>query len=158
MDFDRLVALFRALEKHDVDYVVVGGVALNMHGIVRATEDVDLFVRPGEANIAQLKAALHAVWDDPHIEEISAADLSGEYPVIRYGPPGVAFVIDVISRLGSTIVMDDLEWQEVEFEGAKVRLVTPSSLFEMKKDTIRPIDRADAQELRDKFGLGTDGG
>lgn len=41
MDFEKFLALLKALAHEGVDYVLVGGVALNVHGIVRATEDVD---------------------------------------------------------------------------------------------------------------------
>lgn len=40
MDFDRVLALFAALEVEGVDYVLVGGVAVNLHGILRVIEDV----------------------------------------------------------------------------------------------------------------------
>jgi hypothetical protein len=36
--------LFRAFDECDLDYVVVGGVALVMHGVVRMTADLDLMV------------------------------------------------------------------------------------------------------------------
>jgi predicted nucleotidyltransferase len=44
MDFDRVLALLRALEQEGVKYVLVGGVAVNLHGIARNTDDIDLFV------------------------------------------------------------------------------------------------------------------
>ena len=34
--------LFRALDKHRVNYVLVGGLAMNLHGVPRMTMDVDL--------------------------------------------------------------------------------------------------------------------
>jgi hypothetical protein len=55
VDFDRLLALLKALQAHGADYVLVGGVSLGLHGLVRATEDVDLFVRPESANIANVR-------------------------------------------------------------------------------------------------------
>ena len=39
-------------------------------------------------------------------------------------------------------------------EGVPVRVATPATLYRMKKDTLRPIDRADAAALREKFRLG----
>jgi hypothetical protein len=45
MDFEDFLRLIRALDQHAVEYVLVGGVALSLHGLVRATEVVDLFVR-----------------------------------------------------------------------------------------------------------------
>jgi hypothetical protein len=62
--------LFRALAAESVEYVLAGAVALDVLGIGRFTEDIDLFVRPSEDNVARLRRALRAAWDDPSIEEI----------------------------------------------------------------------------------------
>ena len=153
MDFEKFLELMRAIEQHGVEYVLVGGIALGVHGLVRATEDIDLFVRPEPDNVERLKRALRSIWDDPEIERISAEDLAGEYPTVRYVPPGENPVIDFIARLGSEFRFEDLEAQTVMFEGVQVRVATPRTLFRMKKGTIRPIDRADAHALREKFGL-----
>jgi len=154
MDFERFLDLLKALTREGVDYVLVGGVALNLHGIVRATEDVDLFIRPSEDNVERLKRALRSVWNDPEIAQISASDLTGDYPTIRYGPPDDPIVIDLLAALGSAFTFDDLEAQTVMVEGVPVRLATPATLYRMKRDTARLIDRADAAALREKFRLG----
>ena len=117
--------------------VLVGGVALNVHGIVRATEDIDLFVRAEDANVERLKDALREIWNDPSIEEISAEDLAGDYPTIRYGPPGESFVVDLLSRLGEAFDYDDLEAELVVLDGVTVRVATPRTLYEMKKEVTR---------------------
>lgn len=153
MVFEDLIELLRALHEHGVEYVLVGGVAMNFHGIVRATEDVDLFVRPTEENIARLRAALASRWEDDDIESITAADLAGDYPTIRYGPPGTQYAIDLLSRLGTAVSFDDLAWEPVVVEGVTVRLATPETLHRMKRNTLRAVDRADAAALRDLFGL-----
>jgi hypothetical protein len=153
VDFDKFLRLLRELERHQVDYVLIGGIALNLHGIVRATEDIDLFVRPNEDNIQRLRQALQTVWSDPDIEQITAADLAGDYPTVRYGPPGETFVIDFLSRLGSAFQFADIEAETIEIEGTPVKIATPSMLYQMKRDTIRPIDKADAAALREKFDL-----
>lgn len=49
--------VIRSLNEAGVEYVVVGGVAVNVHGLVRATEDLDLFVKPDAENIARLRRA-----------------------------------------------------------------------------------------------------
>ena len=131
----------------------VGPVPLGIHGLVRATEDVDLFIRPDGENVERLKRALRSVWDDPEIASITAQDLAGEYPTVRYGPPGEGFVIDLLSRLGSAFAFEDLEAETVSLEGVPVRVATPATLYRMKKGTVRPIDRADAAALREKFRL-----
>lgn len=153
MELDRVLAVLRALSDQDVEYVLVGGVALNLHGIVRATDDLDLFVRADADNIGRLRTALRVVWDDPDIEQITAEDLGGDYPVVRYGPPDEDFVIDLMSRLGEVVRFDDLQTEIVTVTDIPVRIATPATLYEMKKDTVRPIDRADAAALRDAFDI-----
>jgi hypothetical protein len=72
---------------------------------------------------------------------------------VRYGPPGEDFVIDLLSALGDASRYEDLDAQVIEADGVPVRLATPATLYRMKRDTIRPIDHADAAMLKDKFGL-----
>ena len=62
MDEQRLIAVLTALENHSVRYVVFGGIALNLHGLVRATEDIDIFIAADAQNVDALKAALHSVF------------------------------------------------------------------------------------------------
>lgn len=153
IDLERLLLLLRALNRERVDYVVVGAVALGLHGLARATEDLDLFVRPTPDNVAGLKRALSAVWSDPDIETIDAGQLAGEYPVIRYGPPDGAFTLDILARLGERFEFDDIEAKEVELEGEPVPVATPRMLYLMKRDTARALDHADAAALRRTFDL-----
>lgn len=49
MDETLLERIFLALHRESVRYAVFGGVALTLHGIVRTTEDLDIFTRLGEA-------------------------------------------------------------------------------------------------------------
>lgn len=153
MDLDRILELVDELERGGVAYVVVGGVALNLHGIVRATEDGGIFVSPAPENVERLKQALQRVWDDPEIERISAEDLGGDYPTVRYGPPDEELAVDILSRLGEAFRFEDIEWQTVEIGGHRVRVATPRMLLRMKRATIRPIDRADAAALAEAFDL-----
>jgi hypothetical protein len=153
VQIDDVISVLKALDAQRVEYVLIGGVAIGLHGFERATNDIDLFVRPVERNVASLRQALHSVFDDPSIEEITATDLAGEYPTIRYGPPNGDFFIDILGRLGTEVSFDDLEFDVVDVAGAKVRLATPRTLYRMKRDTVRPIDRIDAEVLRRAFGF-----
>ncbi len=155
MEFARFLDLVRALGAAKVEYILVGGVAVNLHGIVRATEDIDFFVRPDPENLLRLKTALRAVWDDPEIDEIQPDDFQ-TYPTLRYGPPGERFVIDVLTRLGTKFSYGDLEWETITLEGVDVRVATPATLVRMKRDTLRPIDQADASALERMFRRGKD--
>ena len=142
-----------ALNAEGVDYVVVGGVALNIHGLVRATEDLDVFIRPDADNVARLRKALHRVWNDPEIEQITAEDLCGDYPAVRYGPPDGTLYLDILTRLGEATAFADLESEDKIIAGTRVRVATPRTLFLMKRDTVRPLDHADAAALRAAFDL-----
>jgi predicted nucleotidyltransferase len=153
MEMERIQALLRELDQRGVQYILVGAVAMNVLGILRATQDIDLFLPPDKGNLARLKEALRAVWDDPEIEGIREEDLLQEYGVIRYGPPGERLTVDLITHLGEAFRYEDLQAEEIEWRGVKVRVATPETLFRMKKDTLRPQDRADAAQLSEKFGL-----
>ena len=153
MNFDRVLEVLKALEREQVRYVLIGGVALNLHGLARATQDIDLVLALDHENVERAKAALRSVFADPDIDDISAADLAGEHPVIRYVPPQEPFVIDLIARWGDAFRYEDLEAEEHLIEGVRVRVASPRTLYRMKKDTVRPTDRYDAQALSERFGF-----
>ena len=153
MDFEIIKRLLAALEREQVQYVIFGAVALNLHGLARFTEDLDLFVAPQVDNIDRLKAALRTIVDDPEIQQISADDLLGDYPAVQYVSPDGALHVDILTKLGDAFSFSDLESEPVSFDDITVSVVTPRMLYEMKKDTVRLKDRADAQMLKEKFGL-----
>jgi hypothetical protein len=152
MDYEEVLKLFRALVARRVEYVIVGSNRARASRPRACHQDLDLFVRPTEENVHRLREALFDVWQDPAISEISAAELAGEIPVVRYSPTD-DLTVDLIARLGDAFAFDQIEWQEVEAGGVTVRVATPRMLLRMKKDTIRPIDARDAYELRERFGL-----
>jgi hypothetical protein len=156
-DFDQVLRVIVSLNQSGVDYVVVGGVALNFHGLIRATEDLDVFVRPDPDNIRRLRDALRSIWSDPDIEQITAQDLCGEYPAVRYGPPEGNLYLDILTRLGEATLFSDLQAENKEIEGVPVRVATPRTLYRMKRNTVRPIDKADAMALRAAFKLDDEG-
>jgi hypothetical protein len=153
MDFETIKRLLVALEREQVRYVIFGAVALNLHGLARFTEDLDLFIAPEADNIDRLKSALRTVVDDPEIEQITADDLLGDYPAVQYIAPDGGVHIDILTRLGDAFSFSDLESERIAFDDVTVSVVTPRMLYEMKKDTIRLKDRADAQMLKEKFDL-----
>jgi hypothetical protein len=156
LDLDKVLALVRAMNDEGVDYVTFGAIALWVHGIVRATEDVDFFIAPTHDNVERLKRALRTVWNDPSIDEISADELLGDYPAVRYGPPDTDLYMDFLTRLGEAYAFDTLQTQMAELEGVPIRVVTPAQLYHMKKDTVRHKDRVDAEALRQTFALPED--
>ena len=45
MDRDEVIDVLRAFEEQGLEYVLIGAAAMGFHGIVRATEDLDFFIR-----------------------------------------------------------------------------------------------------------------
>ena len=154
MSLEKLPDILRALAEERVDYILIGAVAMMVHGLVRGTEHLDFFVRPTPENIERLRIALRHVFpEDTTIDEISEEDLAGDYPAVRYNTPDGSFGIDILARLGEAFEFDDLEWEEGNFEGITIRVATPSQLYRMKKDTLRWKDRIDAQKIKERFAL-----
>ena len=148
--------VLEALEREGVRYVVVGGAALNLHGFVRATEDMDLFVEPDRGNLEALKRALKAVFHDPLVDEISVDELVGDYPAVQYVPPDGKFHLDLLTRLGEAFRYEDVESVRMPFGSIEVSVASPRMLYRMKRDTVRPKDRMDAEVLRERFGVKDD--
>ena len=153
MDFSQAMRVLAAFARHRVEYVLVGSMAMAAQGLVRATRDMDVFVAVDAANVDRLKAALRELFEDPAIEEIRPEELAGDYPALQYVPPQGDFWIDILARLGEAFRFADLEWEPVDVEGVRVRVATPRMLYRMKKDTVRPQDRLDAEMLRRRFSL-----
>lgn len=55
---NRLKDVFRSFQKHDVHYVVIGGVASVLYGVPRATFDMDILIEPNIENAQRLLTAL----------------------------------------------------------------------------------------------------
>lgn len=154
MELADVLRIVAALERAGVRYAVFGAMAMAAHGLDRATRDLDLFVAADADNVDRLRRALTAVFDDESISEITAADLQGDYPVIQYAPPDVDYTIDIVSRLGEAFTFDDLEIVAIQTGDTTLHVVSPTTLYRMKHDTMRPRDRDDAARLRRAFRIG----
>lgn len=155
MTIDEAREVLTALVAEGVDFVLIGSMAMAAQGLPRATHDMDFFVSPARENIEKLKRALRTLFDDPNVDEIDAAELAGEYPAVEYVPPHARFSMDILTRLGEAFVYEDLvAGSEFILLGElPVRVATPQMLYRMKKDTVRPQDRADAARIRAAFDL-----
>jgi hypothetical protein len=157
MQRDEMLRALRAFEREELDYVLIGAAAMGVHGLVRATEDLDLFIRPTDDNVERLKRAFRAAYgDDPNIEEILASDLLGDYPAVRYYPPTGDLYFDIMTRLGEAASFESVARETKQIEGIRVLVATPAALYHLKKGTVRPIDRQDAEALRRTFDLAED--
>ncbi len=150
--------VLRAFESVGLEYVLIGAAAMGFHGLVRATEDLDLLIRATPENIEKLRTALRAAYEgDPNIDEITSDDLLGEYPAVRYVPPTGDLYLDVMTRLGEVASFETVEADVKDVDGTHVRVATPAALYRLKKGTVRSQDRVDAAALRERFGLKDEG-
>jgi hypothetical protein len=149
-----MLRVLRAFDREGLEYVLIGAAAMGFHGLVRATEDLDLFIRATPENVERLKRAFRAAYDDdPKVDEITAEDLLGDYPALRYYPPSGDLYFDVMTRLGEVASYETVDAETKSVEDIRVRVATPRALFHLKKGTVRPLDRSDAEALRREFGL-----
>jgi len=154
IDIEEAKRILAAFEREGVEYVMVGSMAMAAQGLVRATRDVDFFVAATAANVDHLRRALKGLYrDDPNIDQIRVEDLAGEYPAIEYVPPDAPYSLDILSRLGEAFRYESIESEDLFLDGIRIRVATPAMLYRMKKDTVRPQDRLDAEQLRRLFKL-----
>lgn len=158
MDRDEMLRVLRAFEVEGLEYVLIGATAMGFHGLVRATEDVDLFVQATPENVERLRRAFRAAYaNDPNVDEIRTEDLLGDYPSLRYYPPSGDLYFDVMTRLADAASFDTVEAEIKQVEGICVRVATPAALYRLKRGTVRALDRSDAAALQQRFNLSDEG-
>lgn len=145
-------ALLRRLLSAHVEFILIGGVAGNVHGSARATYDIDVLYRRSADNLARIVEAL--------------APLE---PYLRGAPPGLPFTFDIdtlrrglnftlttsegdIDLLGEVTgggTYDDLlpASEEVPLFGLSCRCATLEALIRMKRAAGRPKDLEALAEL-----------
>ena len=80
-ELEDLVALCRSLEREGVRYVLIGGFAVILHGLVRTTKDINLLVDPSEENVRAIKRALGTLPGNA-VELVADGDVAA-YRVVR---------------------------------------------------------------------------
>lgn len=94
--------LFAALNASDVEYLVVGAHALAAHGHVRATKDIDVWVRASPQNAPRVIAALSSF--GAPLTSVSESDFAEPGLVFQIGVPPVR--IDILTEV------DGLEFED----------------------------------------------
>ncbi len=144
--------LLRELVRHGVDFVVVGGIAMVVHGSSRLTQDLDICFASDAANLSVLGTALsHAgatlrgIDDDvPFVPDArTLAQLSTVTLQTRHGP------IDLLREPSGAPPYVDLRRRalRVEIDGMAVLVASLEDLAEMKRAAGRPKDRLDLEEI-----------
>ena len=140
----RQISLLAAFAAAKVEYAVVGGVAVNAHGYVRATNDLDIFIRPTEENARAAFDALLAV--GAPLEGLEPGDLLDDEENLRFGPEEDH--IDILASIGE--MPFEQVWRnriETEVEGLSIPFISKQDLIENKRQVGRLRDLADAEEL-----------
>ncbi|MBI4500945.1 MAG: hypothetical protein HY700_07270 [Gemmatimonadetes bacterium] len=138
----RLVTVCRLLNQANVKYVVVGGFALALHGVTRATKDVDILVDTDEDNV---KRALEALGQLPHgiAKELTAKEVARKTITIIGDEPRV----DLLTLAWSVRYADALPRIKKEtIDGVEIPYADLDTLIRTKR-TDRLQDKADVEEL-----------
>jgi hypothetical protein len=142
---DELISIVRALEDAGIEYALVGGLAVAVWGVPRATQDIDMLVRPETvdailATVAPLGYRIPALpmtfSDGMRLQRVSKIE------------GGVLLTIDLI------LVDANLEpaWssrQSLPFRGEQLRVISRQALIQMKAAAGRPRDAVDIQSLEE---------
>jgi predicted nucleotidyltransferase len=148
--FDQLL---RRLSEAKVEFILVGGLAVNAWGVVRGTKDVDVVVAPDPANLKRLAEV--AVGAHGHIQK-GEAFLSTPFSIATEigGGERVAIetalgLLDVVQGLDGVPPYAELRKSAVEAEilGVKVAVCSIDALREMKRAAGRPRDHVDLEDL-----------
>lgn len=145
--------ILRVLAEHSVDFVIIGGIAVQAHGYIRFTKDLDVIVRPTTLNLSHLSEALLELraelrgsgtlkLTDPN--QLRRAPL---IPVMTTAGP--LDVVNVEHVAGAPRSYDRLREAAlvIELSGTEVAVAGLSDLIRMKRAAGREHDLADIEAL-----------
>lgn len=148
--FDQLL---RQLSKAGVDFVLVGGLAVNAWGVVRGTKDVDIVVASDVENLKRLAAVAVAIHG--HIQE-GESFLSSQPSMVGRLASGEQVAIetdlgrlDIVQGLDGVPAYDELHARSTEADvlGFEVAVCSVDDLKTMKRAAGRTRDLADLEDL-----------
>jgi len=148
--------ILEALVEADIDFLVIGGVAVGFHGYVRATKDVDVVPSPDPANLERLAGLLKEL--DAEIE--GAEDFAADELPNPLEPKALGLGGNWVlrTRLGRFDIMqwigDDALWEKLspgavdaEVGALKIHVIGYDDLVALKQAAGRPEDLADLRRL-----------
>lgn len=150
LDAERILA---ALAAHAVDYVIIGGLAVQTHGHVRTTVDIDVFPRPEPLNLAHLADALNALHArvlNPGSEaETIDATMLPRAALWQFATDHGA--IDVLHDVPGAPSYDELRARAlvVHLGGLSLAVASRDDLISMKRASGRAVDLEDIAALTD---------
>jgi predicted nucleotidyltransferase len=148
----RLRELLERLTAAKVSFVLVGGLAVNAWGYLRATRDVDVVPEPSKENLARLDALLAELGGKVDVGgRLLESDAISTF--LRTGDRTLVVTdlgrVDVLQGLPQvpTFEVLDAEASDVQIDGLAVRVCSLEHLLAMKRASERPRDRDDVEAL-----------
>lgn len=152
-------ALFKDLREADVNYLVVGGLAVNLHGVPRMTYDIDLMVLPEPGNILKVVRRL-AEWGYKTKVPVDPEGLADEGKRTQWirekGMKAMSFYSDTAPLAEIDLLFDvpfsylELKQRAVKFdlEGEEIPTIDIHDLIELKRHAGRKQDFSDIEHLK----------
>lgn len=151
--------IFQALNTHDVRYVLVGGMAVNLHGFDRATGDIDVVISLGTGEVQKFIACIQELGFVPRVpvrlEEFADPEKRAEWCTQKhmqvfsvYNPKNPMELLDVLME--SPVNFDLLYRDHVpmESQGIAIPVASIPHLIQMKEASGRERDRMDIRALQ----------
>ena len=148
----RLRELLERLVEAEIRFVLVGGLAVNAWGYIRATQDVDVVPDPDPENLAKLDQLLQELGGKVDVggrlldsATISTFLRTGDRTFVRTELGQV----DVLQGLPQVPRYQELneKAEQIDIDGLAVRVCSLEHLLEMKRASDRPRDRDDLEAL-----------
>ena len=139
-DFRDLLSLF---EEKGVEYLVVGGWALGVHGYIRATGDMDIWISQSDVNIDRLLSALAAFGVPEGMDREFFKDTGNAF---RMGNPPLQ--IEIITEASGIDFASSYDKRVVvETDGLQMPVLSYCDLVRNKRASGRLRDLADLEGL-----------
>lgn len=133
-----LLRICASLNAAGARYIVIGGMAMVLHGFNRGTEDIDLLVDRTIENIARLRQAL-AILPDNAVRDVRDTDLE-DYGVVRVADEVVVDLMASACGIDFDTAYPEIDWREIE--GIRIPFASPQLLLKTKQ-TVREKDAID---------------
>lgn len=150
-------ALLAVLNRHDVDYVVIGGFALMAHNATRATKDIDIVPDPAPDNLDRLWSALAELEADPmKMVDFGAEEMPLEWARESFDYGGnwllatTAGRIDILQHVSGVEDYAQLRTNAVDIVDAgagRIWFAGKDDLIAMKRAAGRPQDLIDIERI-----------